>query len=718
VIDQPVCDIACEKELLSTDSFKAEFLNIETAVTYSEEDFEDTDRAATTNYPDSDADIVASKCAVIKEFKATGLHGSEPCWYYALGIVRHCVNGIDKCHEFSAKDKDYKERETTKKINQQISNDVGPPLCETFKQFGMCSKCKHKVVTPLQLGIFTEMPVVEDEADFDSKRTQQLIDLAPAGKTWIINSSGIYRNFEDEQVLVCDMPFYITDLICEDFSDETVLTAVITTFPADRKKTSFKLPYKYLSELTKLLGEFYARAIFPVRKHIKDFLIAYFNNLKHIIPYKTINSLGWQQDNSFIYNSKGEGYSTKTKKILYVLDRKMAGFTQGFETKGNLKAWQQGIIAYQKDAIFMPYLFSMFCSLGAPLLAYTTAKGCVVSLQGPSGCGKTLSHKFALSVWGDPERAGVIGTKDTHVARVGRMSAVRNLPLRLDEITTVAPAQLSGMIYELVNGRGRSRANIDGSLSSTAAEWQTITLITTNYPLLDNEACVLSEAERCRILELEAPMPSNIIEVGKCLDEIMHQNYGLVGPIFMKHVVRNKLKVIETISKYYDYFQYYLKEDKRFWATCGAAAFTAASIANHLNLIEIDVEDCLKWFLNTLQQQTVLQQKSLVEARGFSGREEFVTALKDSINNAILYIGEDGQPKFELNQPVKGRIASSNGKSFLYVRTDIFKDFVRANYKDSIEKVRSELGIAKSKSKRFGHSVIRCYELELSNVDC
>lgn len=682
---------------------------------YMKEDFIDTERAQQTTYPDSDADIIASKCAVIKEFKATGLHGNEPCWYLAMGVVRHCTDGVEKCHEYSAKDPDYMEIQCSRKISQLIKNNIGPTLCETFEQFGFCENCKHKgkIILPLQLGIKTEK--VDIEINLDADRAKQLIKLAPIGKVWLMNKKGLYRLVDDEPVLLSDILFFITDLICEDFADETVLTAVITAFPKDKKRKSFKLPFKYLAEPAKLLAEFYARSIFPNRKWLKEYLVDYFGRLGHIVPYKTINSLGWQRDDSFIYNSEGKGYSTKTTELMYVLDKKMVGFVGGFEQKGSLEDWQAGIKLYCKDDIFMPHIFSLLCSLGAPLLTFTTAKGFILSLQGTSGSGKTLSHKYALSIWGNPESAGVIGTKDTHTARVGRMSAIKNLPLRMDEITTLAPAQLSGLIYELVNGRGRARATIDGSLSSTATDWQTVTLVTTNRPLLDNEMCILSEAERCRILELEVITPRDIIEVGKTIDNCMNNNYGIVGPTFMRQVVKHKQKVIDMISRYYDVFQYQLKEDKRFWATCGAVAFAAASVANHLKLFKLDIDRCIKWFFNVLKQQSALQKEAIIESRGFETREEFISALRDSINNAILKIDENGQPAYELNQPVKGRQLTVGKRTFLYVRTDIFKEFIRDHYTDSIDKVRRDLGIAKSKMKRFGNVVVRCYELELEN---
>jgi hypothetical protein len=64
--------------------------------TYTKEEIKENSILSELDYPESNAENIASKCAFINEFKTSGFFGNEPAWYAALGVVRHCIDGESK----------------------------------------------------------------------------------------------------------------------------------------------------------------------------------------------------------------------------------------------------------------------------------------------------------------------------------------------------------------------------------------------------------------------------------------------------------------------------------------------------------------------------------------------------------------------------------------------------------------------------------------------
>lgn len=669
-------------------------------------------------YPPSDADIVADKCAFIGVFKSTGLSNNEPAWYSALQVVRCCIDGCRKCHEFSSVDAKYSEDATNKKLYYLEQKNISPTLCSTLQQYGYCDNCpfKDRISSPIQTGIKVT-PIEDNLNDFKEnrlkERANEMKSLVPK-ESWIVGKEGIFRIVKDNPELVVSIPFFIVDKICESYDDETLLTVVIRYYLRGRA-FNFKLPLKSLGENRKLLSEFSARSIFPSNTgHLKAYIIEYVKNLGHIEPFKVVNSMGWQSDGSFVYGSNGDGLDKEVETVSCIFDQKMIGYTRGFEAKGSLDKWKNIFKIFSDKETYNPFIFSILCSMGAPLLKFTAAKGVLVSLHGESGCGKTLAHKAALSVWGNPDLVGVISTKDTTTAMLGRAGSLKNLPLRIDEMTNFPPKQLSGLVYDLVNGRGRSRATIDGSLSSTSAEWQTVTLATTNSPLLESNIVTISEAERNRILEIEVQMTEGIFNIGRAVEPIYRDNYGVMAEQLSFIFIKYKDKLLELIDVYQDKFQKLVPEDKRFWVSCGAVAFSIGILTKALGLIDVDIKRLIVWFEEILKHQTDNNDKMLDENRGFKEPEEFIAALMDWLAGSILKLNSDLDVVSEPSKEIKARLVRNiDSPNVLYVRAPVLKAFVQQYYVSSFASVKKKMNIGSSISKRFKDGQVRCYQFNL-----
>lgn len=109
----------------------------------------------TTDFPPSDAEQVADRCAIIGAMRdSKGQHQGEVEWRACLGVLRHTVQGAALCHEWSEGHPDYSRAETQAKLDRLSA--YGPTLCETLGacQPQACAACAFRGITksPISLG--------------------------------------------------------------------------------------------------------------------------------------------------------------------------------------------------------------------------------------------------------------------------------------------------------------------------------------------------------------------------------------------------------------------------------------------------------------------------------------------------------------------------------------------------------------------------------------
>ena len=101
----------------------------------------------------SSAIAIAEKCPVIAHIKETKGDVSEPLWYAAIGVLRHCVESPTVIHEWSSGHPGYSIEETDAKIAQ---HNMPPTTCSLFSEHcpELCKACEHngKIKSPISLG--------------------------------------------------------------------------------------------------------------------------------------------------------------------------------------------------------------------------------------------------------------------------------------------------------------------------------------------------------------------------------------------------------------------------------------------------------------------------------------------------------------------------------------------------------------------------------------
>ena len=126
-----------------------------------------------------------------------------------------------------------------------------------------------------------------------------------------------------------------------------------------------------------------------------------------------------------------------------------------------------------------PVCAAMICAaLAAPLLGPFSSPNFAMHLPGESSRGKTSMLKIAASIYGNPTSAHWVA--NWNVTAVGaeiRASMLCDLPQCYDEIGGGDQDVIQRLVYALVNGGGRTRAQRDLALRETQS-WRTIVLST------------------------------------------------------------------------------------------------------------------------------------------------------------------------------------------------------------------------------------------------
>ncbi|MCC5793863.1 MAG: DUF927 domain-containing protein [Chromatiales bacterium] len=252
----------------------------------------------------------------------------------------------------------------------------------------------------------------------------------------------------------------------------------------------------------------------------------------------------------------------------------------GWEPAGSLEGWldASGVLA---EPGCEAHALVLLAGFGAPLLHLCGWQAAVLSLAGVSGAGKTLAARAALSIYADPNVLARQASSGDMLDE-SDFAAVRHLPLLLDETTGIRPERLAAFVYVATNGHGHGSR---GALPP----WQTIALLTSNRPLLDNRIAVVAEAHRRRVIELYFPAAMSA-EAGERLAQVQH-HFGHAGETYLREVCARRAELAEVLRAAREtvQLQFRLPDAQRFALWTLAAALVGGEIARALKLHQIDV---------------------------------------------------------------------------------------------------------------------------------
>ena len=174
-------------------------------------------------------------------------------------------------------------------------------------------------------------------------------------------------------------------------------------------------------------------------------------------------------------------------------------------------------------------------AFAATLLEPLRAPNFAVHLPGESSRGKTSMLKIAASVFGDPESAQIVASWNvTSVGAEIRAAQLCDLPQCYDEIGGGDPQAIERLVYSLINGGGRTRAQRDLTLRETQS-WRTIVLSTGERGLADEMSAT---GAQIRIVTL--PVAGFGTLTGAEIDELRDAcaaNAGQAGDAWLRRIV-------------------------------------------------------------------------------------------------------------------------------------------------------------------------------------
>ena len=283
----------------------------------------------------------------------------------------------------------------------------------------------------------------------------------------------------------------------------------------------------------------------------------------------------------------------------------------------------------------------MCTAFGAPLMKF--GKGTATNIAYnfwdiAGGKGKSSMLQAIASVWGDPHQM-LMGRTDTHAARFQQYAVYRNLPILIDELTGIDDAELSSMLYDIVNGREKSRSTSSGTGLARSGQWDTITIFTANQSMYEALRDYRSQtsATCMRLIECvcdfkdytNTPMASRINHAMTMAQE----NFGLAGAYFIDFILKHpeSIRVITHDAEKFA-IENAKSADERFWLYGIAIPLLAGRVACALGLLDYDMDALTYYCIDELLPS--LRRK--VKSNKPTGRNMLADFLNDNLDSTLI----------------------------------------------------------------------------------
>lgn len=648
------------------------------------------DFALVQDYPPSDANVIATHCQQVQEFKESQGDVAEPMWWAMLGLIKHTTNGEAICHEWSSGHRDYSFEATQNKIELWT---FGPTTCERLAGINptSCVGCAHKdkVKSPIQLGGFVEETAPIEEENVVTGEIEEFSEFPVAMReryAWVRENLVVYAKDEDgvkKALPMCDFLFYpktFHTTLGGGGEMETNSTWVVRMKEGEFKQFVLSGSAAGVGgrELFSVLGKNAIFAKAGAKKHMEQYVSEWFSELrKRGDEARAFHTFGWHGEDFLIGTDllKSDGSGEKVR-----LHGDAAKWSVSMENQGHAKRWIEGVDTVYNRADHEVYQWTIASGFGAPLMKLMGSgmAGCVINgYSQDSGFGKSTAGKVALAMYGDPEKLTRTQQQTTTKGLFIFCGIMNNLPVLLDEVTNIVPKELSDLVYTFSQGSGRLGAFSDGSLRTNVWEWSTTMMSTSNKAFHNALAVNKADArpEIARVFEFNFSKPKNtmgVYEATKVLPTIV-SSYGSVGRLYMQYVVSNRESVTKLLEKTREMLvsRSSSTQAERYWVAALTTNITGLLIAKKLGLIGFDVANLVNWALKQLKFQQQLLRDVAASA------VEHIGNMLNDLSPSFLVTNIDGDGRSEVNRAVvihqprgtelKGRVVNSTNTLYMPV---------------------------------------------------
>ena len=533
-------------------------------------------------------------------------------WRGVLSIAANCKESDVAIHVVSDKHPDYDRQETEEKAVDVIGK---PYRCDTIDEarINVCDDCPHfgKIRSPIELGL--EVKEQEDTnvifVDFNPPKLPFPYFRAQEG--------GIYkkaRDDDDEDLLIYHNDLYLVKRLHDREKGDMALATLV--LPKDGIR-EFLIPLSSMTskeELRKILSE---KGVVMMPRQLDNMMVYLIECTKSQQSQNEAEIMraqfGWvDEDTKFILGDK----EISTSDVRYSPPSpKTESICKWLVAKGDIAEWKNVVQVYNKPD-FEPHAFGFFTAFGAPLIKHLGFNGALINLiNSSSGTGKSTVLKMCNSVYGHPDKLLAQET-DTFAHKMYRLGVMNNLPYTVDEITNMHPESVSTLLYNVSQGSGPGRMQSQSNVErKNDTSWSLIALASSNASMAEKLSLIkqFADGEIMRLLEYRIDRTNNISksDAYKLFEGGLLNNYGLAGPIYIEYLVKNLPKAVELAQGIQEHLDAKagLNSRERFWSAVISCNIAGAQIANHLQLIDLDIPRVLNWasdeLVNTLRQQIV-----------------------------------------------------------------------------------------------------------------
>lgn len=585
--------------------------------------------AVQRDFPPCSGEKVASRCAQLAKIRDTKGAVSEPHWYAGIQLLCHSIEGDPLIHQWSSGHAEYSAGETDGKILQIRGQSLGPTLCATFndRNPGGCDGCpfQGKISSPAQLGTqVASAPAPVVTITVNDAPVEVALPLPPAPFTRGENG-GIYIEKEGITHKIYEYDCYPIELAYdEQLGYETMTLRYWLPQEGWRECTLRSSLLCRPVEFEAALRDNHIQPL--IRNAMAMYADAYIRKIRESNKLrKLFKSQGWKSDDTeFVL---GDKLYRQTEVVQAGFSHGTKGFLEHFKTRGVLSQWHALTSAFETPG-FEAHAFMLLCGFAAPLLKLTNRQGFTVAALGPSGIGKSTMGRFLSSIYGHPDLTW-IKRDDTALARMQRLGAHYTLPVYMDEITTLPAKELRALVYMISTGKGRDSMRADYTLRE-GAEWATILVTSTNDSLQSKLQLEKAnpEAESMRLFEFRFPRRPEFQAVAEIAPNILSENYGVAGPVYIRNIVANRDQVKYDADRFINGVgdEFGMKGEERFWAWAAGAALYGGRLARHWGLIDFDPECVRPWLMGEIQRMRRNVHESRVDP---------VTMLADYLNEHV-----------------------------------------------------------------------------------
>ena len=606
---------------------------------------------------------VLKKCNWMKQYVKGIATASEVEWYRVLGLVKHLyhpkqdMRGI--VHAMSRGHPGYSYEETELKFNQVRAAQSGPTMCSTFNALSpdRCAGCPYAnlVTTPARLDE-VDLPdpkglqLISEYTDASGETVQASVELVPIPKPYFRGANGgIFMNVDGgsldgetdpnkvRKIYEYDI-FPVSRLQNEDTGEEEI--EVHLNLPMDGKRI-IRVPNQVVIEPKTFAGYLTARGVL-LKPHEVQPLVSYMVDYTRVIQSTyaaqgVFNRFGWRNPQELggalfvlgdgVINNEGEFKACMTAPWLTTQKDSASG-------KGSLREW---VDAFDVIRTHSPVVYQVAASIAfaAPLFALTPYHGMIFNMLGRSGAGKSTALKFMTSVFGKPTFTHVL-KKDNSIPIFNKIGYLNSIAVAYDEITLLAPDQTADLAYGVTEGRGKERADRNGQTRINYVKWDTAVVSCSNLSLYEKigQAKQGNAAPAYRVFETlvdEKQVKSENRPRIEAAIRVLENNYGIVGRLFIQHVMKNRAQIIEQLVKKEEELtrQFEMKTAERYWGAMFATLAVSIEICNRLGFHQLDHDLLMSWMnteLNTAREKLNASQGHAVDVL-----TDYINSSRDKI---------------------------------------------------------------------------------------